>query len=322
MDRAEDLIRNARPPEEPLSTRAEADLASILATTTDRTSASPVRPHRGQARWVLVAAAAVVIALAVVGVSLIRPEKAVAATPPMPAFTSTGQDAPSVLANLKARAAAAPDRSSAREIVAQWWALASDVDASGTITSSSIDPRRRVTTLGPDGIVGYTDYAAQPFGADGRPIDDPTAPTPGTLLDTVTVDADQRIFTDPPPTQPAEVGPYLAAHLPLTSSSPTVNAFSGIRGLLAERVLKPAEQAAFLGYLAGLRDIQVLGTSTDRLGRPVIVFAAPPEKEYQTLLMLSPDTGQIAATEVIYLGEERSDIPTPAVVEYVVWEAD
>jgi hypothetical protein len=238
----------------------------------------------------------------------------------MPAITSTGQDAAATLLELQARVAVQPDRSGGTEIVTQWWALGSDVDATGRITASLVDPMRRVATLGPHGLTRYTDYAVQPYDAAGRPVHDPTAPAAGTQLDTVTVEADQRIFTDQPPTTAAAFGDYLAAHLPLTSQSATVNAFAGIQGLLSERILTPAQYAAFLGYLASLPDIQLLGSSTDRLGRAVLVFAAPTEKDNQTLLMLSSHTGRVAAAEVVYRGTDRTDIPTPAVIEYVAWE--
>jgi len=36
--------------------------------------------------------------------------------------------------------------------------------------------------------------------------------------------------------------------------------------------------------------------------------------------MISPDTGRITAIEDIYRGTDRTDIPTPAVAEYVAWE--
>lgn len=321
MRRAERLIRQAKPAEQPLSSRAEADLGRILSSDAEDTIAfrgqSPHRP----ARWVWAAAAALVVALVITGINLAQPGKAFAATPPMPTITTTGQDAATTLHQLQALAAAQPDRSAGTEIVTQWWALASDVDATGAITASTVDPIRRIATLGPHGITSYTDYAAQPYDAAGRRVDDKKAPTPGTQLDTDTVDPDQQIFPGPPPTKPDGFGDYLADHLPLNSPSPTSNAFTGIRTLMAERILTPAQQEAFLGYLASLPDIQLLGTSTDRLGRGILVFAAPTHKDNQTLLMISPDSGRITATEVIYRGTDRTDIPTPAVVEYVAWEA-
>jgi len=319
MDRAERLIRDAKPPAQPISSRAEADLSRILASNPDA-AISPARPPHRAVGWAWATAAAVVIAVVVAGVNLSRPSQAVAATPPMPTIAASNQDPASTLRDLQARAVAQPDRSGATEIATTWWALGSDVDETGRITASAVDPTRRVTTLGAHGIISYTDYAAQPYDASGRPVADPKAPAPGTQLDTVAVDPDQRVFTDPPPSRAALFGDYLADHLPLNSASATSNAFTGIRMLLTERILTPAQQRAFLGYLAGLPDIQLTGTSTDRLGRVVLVFAAPTQQDHQTLLMISPDTGRVTATEVIYRGTDRSDIPSPAVVEYAAWE--
>ncbi len=319
MDRAEKLIRDAKPADQPLSARAEADLAKILATPED-SNLPQLRPSPRRLRWVWAAAAALVVAVVIAGVNLVRPGRALAATPPMPAITATGGDAGSTLRELEARAAAQPDRSSQAQIITQWWALASEVDANGVITSSTVQPTRRVATLGRHGIVRYTDYAAQPVDSEGRPVDDSTAPAPGTVLETTDVDPDQQVFVKVPPEAAAKFGSYLDDALEPSSASPSVDAFSSIRALLSERILTPTQNAALLGYLASLSDIQLLGASTDRLGRAVLVFAAPTEKDNQTLLMLSPDTGQITATEVIYRGADRTDIPTPAVVEYVAWE--
>lgn len=319
MDRAERLIRDAKPPTPPISPRAEADLARILASKAEAPASTTHKPHRS-VRWAWAAAAALVIAMVIAGIDLARPKEALAATPPMPTITATAEAPADALHDLQARAAAQPDRSEATEIATRWWALGSDVDATGKITVSTVDPRRRVATLGAHGIISYTDYAALPYDAAGRPVSDPTAPPPGTQLDYVTVEPDQQIFTDPPPTKPSLFGDYLADHLPLNSPSATSNAFTGIRMLMAERILAPAQQSAFLGYLASLSDVQILGDSTDRLGRRVLVFAAPLQQDHQTLLMISSDTGQIAATEVIYRGTDRTDIPTPAVIEYVAWE--
>lgn len=319
MDRTAKLIRDAGPKPGPLSSRAEADLARILATPVPEV-APTVGPKRPTHRWLLAIAASLVIAVTVAGTGVLNPAPAVAATPPLPTITAASQDAATALLLLQAKAAAQPDRSTNNQIATQWWALGSDVDATGKITSSTVDPVRRVATLGTHGITGYTDYAAQPFDTAGRPVHDSTAPIPGTQLDTVTVDADQQFFTASPPIKAAAFGDYFTDHLPLRSPSSAVNAFTSVGVLLAERILTPQQHAAFLGYLATLGDVQLLGTSADRLGRDVLVFAAPIEDENQTLLMLSGDTGMITATEVIYRGTARTDIPTPAVIEYVAWE--
>lgn len=322
MDRVEKLIRAARPAAEPLSARAEADLAHIVGTTKQGPLAAGMSRsgRRYPSRWVWALAAAVVAALVITGIGVIRPSDAVAATPPMLTISPVGSDPAKALLAMKARAGAQPDHSSQTAIVSQWWGLASEVNASGLITSSHVDPRRRVATLGRHGITSYTDYAAQSYDTQGRPVQDTKTGIPGTKIETVELDPDQQVFTKDPPTDPAKFGSYFSDALDPYSDSAAINAFSDIRSLLSERILSPAQNAALLGYLATVPDVSLLGSSTDRLSRPVWVLASPIEKDNQTMLMLSADTGGFLSTEVIYRGSTRRDLPSPAVIEYVAWE--
>lgn len=267
-------------------------------------------------------AASIVVAV-LVGVGPLRPAEARAATPPLLATQAMPNDSlAEVLGELQVDAGGQPDRSGLRRIVTQWWGLASDVDAHGTIVASRVEPRRRVAALrAKGGINSYTDYVAQAYDTAGNPVSGADLPTVGTKLDTVKLSADQQVFAHTPPTDPRRFGAYLEDALGADSASPpALHAISGIGALLSERRLTPGESAALLGYLGTLRDLSLLGSSMDRLGRPVIVLAAPVVAGSQLRLLIDEGTGAVRGTEVVYSGSDRTDIASPAVTEYVVWE--
>lgn len=327
MDRAERLIRAARPDvARQLPGRAEADLGAILASDADNSSKSgaAARTSRhGKGGWWLVAAAALIVVVVSVGIGPLRPAEARAATPPMLVTQSMPNDSlADVLGELQAKAGGQPDRSGLRRIVTQWWGLASDVDAQGKIVASRVEPRRRVAELrAKGGISSYTDYVARAYDTAGNPVSGADLPVVGTTIETVRLSADQQVFVHAPPIEPGRFGAYLDDALGANSASPPAfNAISGVGALLSERRLTPGESAAFIGYLGTLRDLRLLGSSVDRLGRPVIVMAAPVVDGNQLRLLLEEGTGAILGTEVVYNGSDRIDIASPAVTEYVVWE--
>lgn len=270
----------------------------------------------------MAAAAALIVVAVSVGLGPLRPAEARAATPPMLVTQPMSNESlAEVLAGLQVKAGAQPDRSGLRQIVTQWWGLASDVNAQGTIVASRVEPRRRVAELrAKGGISSYTDYVAQAYDTAGNPVSGAGLPAVGTRIETVELDADQQVFVQAPPTDPGRFGTYLDDALGANSTSPSVNAISGIGALLSERILTPGQSAAFIGYLARLNDLSLLGSSVDRLGRPVVVLAGPVISGKQWRLLIEAETGIVAGTEVVYSGSDRTDIASPAVTEYVIWE--
>ncbi|MEA5053613.1 MAG: hypothetical protein VB093_09250, partial [Propionicimonas sp.] len=193
----------------------------------------------------------------------------------------------------------------------------------GGVVASRVDPVRRVSTLLPGGLVRITDYAGQPYDIRGVPVDDPALPAPGSGLGSMDMTTDEFFFPAAPPSDPIEFGSYLADAFESGHTAPATDAMERIAVLQAERILTPPQNAALVEYLTTLPDLALLGESTDRLGRPVIVFAAPinPKTSTQAVLMFGAETGRVAASETIYRGTERTDISSPAVLEYMAWEA-
>lgn len=321
MDRAERLIRAANPAGQRLSKGAEESLARILAISPAPTN-PVVRPRSYRFRWTLSIAATVVLAVAISVAGILRPQPSFAATPPMLVITPTDDDARTALHNLASLASAQPGGAAVSRFTTQWWAVASEVDEHGTITASHVQPVRRVTTLSPNGGAHQADYAGEPYDARGRPVVDPNLPKPGAELGTVDIARDEMFFPLEPPSDPARFGAYLASAYESNATEPATDAMERIRVLLGERILTPTQNAALATYLSTLPDLEILGGTVDRLGRPAAVFAAPLNQETSTqmVLMFAADSGRVVATETIYRGASRTDIPSPAVLEYTAWE--
>ena len=92
------------------------------------------------------------------------------------------------------------------------------------------------------------------------------------------------------------------------------------RSSWTEQALVPTQEAALLGYLATLTDIEMVGQTTDRLGRSAFVLSTQRcDGEYADSILISPEQGVILAVETIYTGNSRTDVRSPAVVSYYAW---
>lgn len=83
------------------------------------------------------------------------------------------------------------------------------------------------------------------------------------------------------------------------------------------REITSLESASVNPGLATLPDIHVEGELIDRLGRPGVGFVAP-DGDYRRMLIISPELG-VLAYELVYTGSSRTDVPSPAVIDYKAW---
>lgn len=44
------------------------------------------------------------------------------------------------------------------------------------------------------------------------------------------------------------------------------------------------------------------------------------EVAFEDRLFISPSTGEILAAETLYIGSDRTDIESPSVIDYTLWE--
>lgn len=260
----------------------------------------------------------VVLLVAVIALtSILRPAPAVAATPPLLDLTPVSAAAPELLKEMETMRRTGQEPGNT--IRAQTWALNTTFAEDGTTESTVVEPQWSETAFQADGSVRYRLIAAEPFPGQ----DDDSLPAPGTVLVDETFppgDWDAPI-EDGPPTRVDEVGAYLAAFAgdEELSAGQTLREISTI---VSNYLLTPEQEAALIGYLSGVSNIQVSGSTTDRLGRTGIVFSATDRApgEYEDRLIISPRTGQILAAETLYTGTSRKDLHAPAVVDYTAWE--
>lgn len=278
---------------------------------------SPLRTHRRLEFASMGAVLALIIVATFSLTSVLHPATAIATTPPLLDLTPVNAKASDLLKTMENTCQAGPDRGNT--IRTQTWALVTYVGDGGMIESSEVEPRWSETTFNQDGSVHYLLMAADPFpGQNGEDL-----PEPDTILNEETFSSAEwgYPFHEEPPSNAAEVGDYLARFAG-TDSLTVGQLFREITSILSEYAINSDQEAALIGYLATLEGIDVAGSTKDRLGREGIVFrplgeALEPIEDY---LVISPATGRILASETIYIGTERTDIESPSVLDYTIWQ--
>ena len=89
-----------------------------------------------------------------------------------------------------------------------------------------------------------------------------------------------------------------------------------------ERTLTGPQTAAALDLVAGLSDVTLAGTVTDRLGREGIAIQTERASgTHRILLIFSPETGLLLSSESIYLGGIPDfSLEYPTVINYFAWK--
>lgn len=311
----EHLIRLAAP-EVRYDVRAEADLVRIIETDELVTMRPPERRRRRVLRSLV---AAVLLVAATIGVTGTLPRTAEALTPPLLTSDSVAGTASELLSDLARRRRLQHD-SHARSIVANTWALNVEVGENEQILISNVEPHRYEVMMAPDDGMDIRITAAEPFPGQEQ---EGLVP-PGTLISEEHVPADATFaaqLPEPFPTNGAEVEEWLALFtgVPRLSAGQT---FTELQALLMYYPMTREQEAAILEHLAGLESIETMGTVTDRLGRPGIAFIARDKNpgEYEDILIVAPESGTILATETIYIGNSRTDLTAPTVINYSAWK--
>jgi hypothetical protein len=303
----------------------------VIAQMRDDLRAARRRRRLGVPGWSIIttATAAIVAVVAIMVSMLAAPTPSYAATPPLlriEAAQAGREDAAQLLDDLagQLRASNEPDPAppgQPQQIDLQTWSLVTTVGAEGEhVQPPYVAPENMTLTRYPDGAWSQVVVAGTPYDAEGKPADDPHAPEPGSELWRIDEAAGEHtfLFPDPLPDDPSELRQLMLDVGFADESSPN-EWLSLTTALLMERVLRPSEEAAVLQVLADL-DLELAGTTTDRLGREAYVFETPPsDVDLVDRLLVSP-SGHILATETVWVGHDRTDIPSPSVVSYYAWE--
>lgn len=318
MDRIERLMRDANPEVE-YDARAKAQLAKIFATA----SPEPLPRTLGRPRALrFLMAVSLVTVLSLLGVFASLPHQASAATPPILKITPTDMTKADALNELASTALAVPDRSDASEIQITSWNLNVSMDDDGQFFDRTIVPLRQVIALGPDGPVEITNFAAQPYDQHGNPVEDHTAPAPGTLLDSRRPPREELLFDHAPPTEAGAYSQFFQERFPEMDPTDASFVVSLLLALHHEQVLSPEQNAAMLGFLQSVEGLELEGTGHDRAGRTAWVLATTPaESGARTWVFLSQEEGTLLSVETIHASQELTGTSSPAVVSYYLFEA-
>lgn len=86
--------------------------------------------------------------------------------------------------------------------------------------------------------------------------------------------------------------------------------------------LSDLQQSNLLELAVEQGDLELLGTTTDRDGRPAFAFGATTAKGFhQAVLLVSTESGRILGSEWVYLGGlEEMPVPPHSVMSYTLWE--
>lgn len=312
MKKAEYLMRLATP-DVKYGAAAEADIARIVASTTTVGTQPPAQRPTRRRMLIPVVAVLAMVAL-VVEVASFRSTPAVAATPPMLAATPLKASAADLLTALAQLRREHPSLTSTIEL--QSWSLNTEIDGKGQIVVSNVQPTRTSTTFNSDGSADVTTAASEPFPGQERAGLQPV----GTVLGTEHAPPGETfpdMLPSPVPVLASDVGLWAGALF----GDESVTSGQAVRNLVGILLSYPAtaeQESAVLDYFARLDDVQVFGEVKDRLGRPGLAFTAADGGvgEYQEVLIVSPETGSIIASETVYLGADRTDITAPSVIYY------
>lgn len=303
------------PPEAPIPLDAERRLREIVG--------RPVaRRRRPVLAWTSAAAAVVLVLAIVSGVLWMPAPSAYALTPKPLVYSAVADGASEVIADAQRRLAESttsllPER---RSLSLGWYFSGSPDDAEATVFRREwVDLRWNEDLSG-----SIVTTAAEATNADGDtvPADDPT---PGTVVSDMRFVQNQfSPLTRTPPAPTVDAMRALAvastgASEPLTAG----DVMLAVRSLQSEWTLTGSQQSALLDLIGSAPGLRVLGTTHDRLGRPVVglggILSGAANADIS--LLISTETGRIVGYESA-LVEDNPNLKLPAgsITDYILWD--
>jgi hypothetical protein len=322
------------------STHAEPSAATSpsLAEPAAARSGETTRRRRLRRRAAALAVAAATVVVAVVGSQLSSTPTAVAGGAPPLAYAGGSPEAawegslPSAhdtlveLASVADDAADLPRTGDVQHISRYSWLSETVGDADGN-TTTMVYPTADELWVGPDGSARTLQRRAAAVRYDGQV--DTTAPEseagplsgddffPGTMNPSVAAEL---------PTDPDGMESALLAHMPQEyAENPDYHDTVLVESAadLARTYIVPQDVAsAMWTVLSDAPTIQLLGDTTDRLGRPGVAVAIPDSLwkesgvEAVTVLIISPTDGQLLGTETVMLTNPMLDVDEPTVTGF------
>ena len=320
----EDELRRANPytsrRASPLSARAKNELLELLAATPE-----PVANNRRRALSALGFAAAasltVVIALVLALTNLGQQGATSVAAPPQLETTPLGDDLAHVLAALaeRARGQTTP-ATSTQTIRLETWSA--QVEADSPVSSYFVQPEEVEKVWASDHSGTWRSRAGDVRYGVPAPNDVPL--DPGTIVrDDVYAPGEFPLaYPEAPPSDALDLEAYIRSAVDLPRRPEAADYFGAIEGMRYDRALTGSQTAAALDFLAGLPDVTLAGTVTDRLGREGIAIQTERASgTHRMLLIFSPESGLLLSSETIYLGGVPGNaLEYPTVMNYFAWK--
>jgi hypothetical protein len=314
---------------DPLSARAEADLASILASTPAAADAAatvvpiasaPKKIRRARFAWALSAAAALVVASVITIASLtVSPPAGVAAPPdldPVPIDSTLSE----VLAEMSANARQLPGDTSLGHIVESeaWY---SDITIGEESTTYFVQPQLVHLEWNAD----YSGFVETRAGEVrwGDPVDTDGMAEPGELLSRYDYPEPGTFpmgFPQPPPDTADAFRDYIrATYTGFDDATPAASYFAALEDIRGTWPLTGPQAAGALDFIGTLPDVELLGEVVDRLGRTGIAVATETET-HRLVLVFDRSTGLLLSAETSYLGGIPDFDYPPGVMGFTAWK--
>ncbi|MFT3797545.1 hypothetical protein [Microbacterium sp.] len=324
-DRIRDLFRRIDPARTPIDAELTSEQLLVRDRITATTGTTRPRPRRWWPALLMPAAAAAAVVLIVlwsVASPLAPAEQAAAATPPRLTFVDDGRSVEEVVADATAALAASAGPAEARRgaVTTGWYYQVDDVG--GEQQSTTILPQTSVFEWAEDQSGSMTVYVGEPYWPDlsDAPLPD-DLPEPGSVLWSMDYAPGEAQMPDTaPPDDTAEGVLRFLTDFGLSDSADGFTLVTAIESVQQAWTLTNAQHAAMLSLLPQAHGVTVLGTTTDRAGRPVAALSVQaPRGGSQLHLFLSSETGRIVGTEV-YVTEANEVFPADAIISYSMWD--
>jgi hypothetical protein len=269
-------------------------------------------------------AVAVLVALVFI-VFMPTQHAALARTPRSLDFRHTGQTnsevlrmAQTSLQESKHSAITTPER----RTVSYGWYLHLDHDAQQTATGV-ISPEITTYDWNGDQSGQVRIVAGKSYWIDGSTDPLPhAAPKPGTVLSDMSFSAGSfgAPTADPPPAKAGEMNSWLIA-MGLPEDATGADYMTTIQRAMTYWTLTNEQHAEMLQLLLHQANVRVLGTTTDRTGRPVVGVAADSTSSpgNRIITLISATTGRIVGMETIRTAPIEG-LPMGSVTAYTTWE--
>jgi hypothetical protein len=293
-ERLDELLHAASPARTPLTAKPDAEAMAML----DRIMSTDPHPHRTRNRLVgFATAAAAVVAAVALGISMLTPSgQAIAGTPPPLTFEGDASVADTIATAQETLADAPGPDSPQRFVRSATWSL----NINGDTGDTTVVPQ--LVTL-----EWEADQSGRVVVIDGEEYDptDAAANASAQVSTGGKVSMDLKMkpgeFTTPVATPPGATrgelfGALRALGMP---ENPTASdATMAIGALLEQWTLTNEQEAGLLAILGETTGLTALGTTTDRLGRPVAgMRVVTADGAASDVILLSTETGRIVGIE-------------------------